>query len=282
MTDLVPFDNGEFHLNIRLHEADGFRVQAPGLARSLGFREAYDLLRVIPEVEKGSEIVRTPGGDQRIGYLTEAGFYRALGQRQSARISDPDIRNRVARFQTWVFGEVLPSIRKTGSYGNPAEVETLTPLEYAKRLVAAEERAVEAHERAEEAEQFKRSIEAGEGLALTDFHKKYFSLVPHTKFFDHLYAKGYLIDQRGKGSERDDGTFRDGPQHRKPGWRGKPFFYLHGGKDKAGTRRENTRVRPGSWELALREELAKDGLPANETAFELFAIDGGQIRGELS
>ena len=79
-TDLIPFTDGEFKISISLHEQDGFRVQAPGLARALGFREAYDLLRNIPAEEKGSELVRTPGGDQQVGYVTEAGFYRAMQQ----------------------------------------------------------------------------------------------------------------------------------------------------------------------------------------------------------
>lgn len=66
--DLIPFTDGEFKLAIGLHEHDGFRVQAPGLARALGFREAYDLLRNIPDEEKGSGLARTPGGDQLIGW----------------------------------------------------------------------------------------------------------------------------------------------------------------------------------------------------------------------
>lgn len=111
-TELIPFTDGEFKLAITLHEQDGFRVQAPGLGRALGFREAYDLLRNIPDEEKGSELVRTPGGDQQIGYVTEAGFYRALGQRQAARIPDVDARGAVERFQAWVYREVLPEIRK--------------------------------------------------------------------------------------------------------------------------------------------------------------------------
>lgn len=109
------FDNGEFHLDIGPN-ADAFRVLAPGLARALGYREARDVLRGIPDDEKGSELVRTPGGDQLVGYVTEAGFYRALGQRQTSRIADQDTRAAVQRFQSWVYREVLPAIRKTGSY----------------------------------------------------------------------------------------------------------------------------------------------------------------------
>ena len=113
----VPFTNGEFALEL-LPAGDSFKVAAPGLARALGMREAFDLLRPIPEDEKGSELVRTPGGEQRIGVVTEAGFYRAIGQRQAARITDPEIRSKVERFQSWVYGTVLPEIRKTGGYSS--------------------------------------------------------------------------------------------------------------------------------------------------------------------
>lgn len=113
---ITPFTNDEFDLAVELHEMDGFRVQSPGLARALGMRDAHRLMESIPEEEKGYTTACTPGGEQKVGYLTEAGFYRALGQRQAARITDPELRARVERFQAWVYRTVLPEIRKTGSF----------------------------------------------------------------------------------------------------------------------------------------------------------------------
>lgn len=165
-------------------------------------------------------------------------------------------------------------------------VEPLSGLEYALALVNAEQRVLEAQSRADAGDRFKRAIEAGDGLGLREFHKKYFSSVTETEFMEHLYAKHYLIDQRGKGSLRESGpragTYRDGAQHRHPSYKGKEFFYLHYGQDRAGGRRENTRVRPGQWEIALRDRLAKDGLPANENTSGLFVIEGGRTKGELA
>lgn len=119
MSDITPFSNGEFNLDM-IPAGDSFKVAAPGLAKSLGMRDAYRLLETIPEEEKGYTTARTPGGDQRIGFVTEAGFYRAIGQRQAARVKDPAIRAQVERFQTWVYGDVLPTIRRTGGYTAPA------------------------------------------------------------------------------------------------------------------------------------------------------------------
>ena len=164
----------------------------------------------------------------------------------------------------------------------PASVETLTPLEYALRLVDAEKRVLEAQAEAEVGKKFKRAIEAGKGLSLREFHKKYFSSITETEFMDHLYAKGYLINQLGKGSLRTSGpkagTHRNGSQHRHPAYKGKKFFYLHTIQDREENRRENTRVRPGEWELQLRDQLAAEGLAANENSTGLFAIDGGKVR----
>lgn len=164
----------------------------------------------------------------------------------------------------------------------PAAIETLTPLEYALRLVDAEKRVIEAQAQAEVGEKFKRAIEGGDGLTLRAFHKKYFSEIAETEFMEHLYTKSYLIDQRGKGTLRTEGpkagTYRDGSQHRHPSFKGKRFFYLHTGGVYGGKRREATRVRPGEWELSLRDQLAHEGLSSNENSTGLFAIEGGKAR----
>lgn len=133
MTQITPFSNGEFDLPI-IADGDSFRVLAPQLAHALGFRDAFRLVESIPEEEKGYTTACTPGGEQRVGYVTEAGFYRALGQRQPARITDPTVRAQVERFQSWVYAEVLPAIRKTGGYqvARPAEL----PQSYAEALRA--------------------------------------------------------------------------------------------------------------------------------------------------
>lgn len=144
-----------------------------------------------------------------------------------------------------------------------ATVKPLDELELAERQVVLIREKRAALARAVKAEAFQSAIEAGDGLTLRAFHKKYFSEVGERIFMDHLYARGYLIDQRGKGAERDDGTVRDGAQHRHPSAKGKHFFYLHGHGRYGGKRREATRVRPGAPELDLKAALIKDGMAAN-------------------
>jgi anti-repressor protein len=143
VNDLIPFTNGEFAISVEMHEVDGFRVQAPGLARALGHRDAFRLVESIPDDEKGYTLSCTPGGNQRVWYVTEAGFYRALGQRQAARITDDRIRESVTRFQSWVYGDVLPSLRKTGRYEVAERFEIPATFAEALELAAKQAREIE-------------------------------------------------------------------------------------------------------------------------------------------
>lgn len=80
---------------------------APSLARTLEYKDSRDMLRGVPDDEKGPHSVRTPGGVQEATFLTEPGFYRVVFRSQSA-VAEP--------LKRWVFREVLPSLRKTGQY----------------------------------------------------------------------------------------------------------------------------------------------------------------------
>lgn len=147
MSDLQIFENDEFQLRIN-PVGDSFTVEAPGLARALGFHEARDLVRTIPDDEKGSEIAPTPGGEQLVWHVTEPGFYRAIGQRQAARIKTAAVREKVTRFQNWVYRDVLPAIRKTGSYSvTPAHPLPRTFSEALRELADAVEQRDAAEQR---------------------------------------------------------------------------------------------------------------------------------------
>lgn len=113
---------------------------ATDVARVLGYREAYDLTRTLDDDEKGPQMVRTPGGPQSITVITEPGLYRAIVQRQAGYVKNPEAARQVKAFQRWVTHELLPEIRRTGSYSLPrdypsalralaAEVESRTALE---------------------------------------------------------------------------------------------------------------------------------------------------------
>lgn len=83
---------------------------ATDVATTLGYRNAPDASRHLDDDEKGTHILRTPGGDQSLTVINESGLYALV-----LRSRKPEAR----KFAKWVTREVLPSIRKTGQYQQP-------------------------------------------------------------------------------------------------------------------------------------------------------------------
>lgn len=75
-------------------------------------RRRNDYLRGIPAEWRGTQKVRTPSGEQSMVTLHEPGLYWLIARSKSP-LAVP--------FQKWVFEEVLPTIRKTGSYSLPSD-----------------------------------------------------------------------------------------------------------------------------------------------------------------
>lgn len=149
-------------------------------------------------------------------------------------------------------------------------------IEAEDRADAEALRADKAEKRAEIEQRHRRAIEAGDGIHLTDFGKKYFSEVPARKFDEHLYKNRWLIDQRGT-RVRPDGEVRDGWDHRKPTYKGRPFIYEHDTGNHGGRRRFQPRVRPQR-EIELRDALAAEGLPVNEHSTGLVLITSTDVK----
>lgn len=80
------------------------------VAEALGYRNAPDASRHLDADEKGTHILRTLGGDQKLTIISESGLYALV-----LRSRKPEAR----KFAKWVTSEVLPSIRKNGGYGTP-------------------------------------------------------------------------------------------------------------------------------------------------------------------
>lgn len=90
---------------------------AADVASSLEYRIAGDMTRNLDEDEKGTQVVRTPGGDQEMLVINESGLYSAILRSRKAE---------ARRFKKWVTAEVLPAIRKHGSYEDSKGV--MTPM----------------------------------------------------------------------------------------------------------------------------------------------------------
>lgn len=108
---------------------------ARDVCAALGIQNSADTLaKVLDDDEKGVASVYTPGGDQRMATVNEPGLYSLI-----LRSRKPEAK----QFKRWITHEVLPSIRKTGSY---AMLDGITRRDLAVMVVEAED-AREAAER---------------------------------------------------------------------------------------------------------------------------------------
>lgn len=146
MGALVPFvfEGRE----LRAFDRDGEPWFVAGDASSfLSHATAKDLTRSLDDDEKGRHTVPTPGGEQEVLIISEAGLYRAIAQRRTTAAIPAETREFITRFQRWVFHDVLPEIRRTGSYqpqaalalpdfSNPAAAARAWAEQYEARAVA--------------------------------------------------------------------------------------------------------------------------------------------------
>jgi prophage antirepressor-like protein len=85
-----------------------FCVVAKDVCEALGIVwNGAPAINHVPDEWKGVRSVLTPRGAQEMLTLTEEGLYFFLGR------SD---KPKALPFQKWVYGDVVPSIRKTGQY----------------------------------------------------------------------------------------------------------------------------------------------------------------------
>lgn len=73
----------------------------------LGINKYRDAVTRLDDDERGSLLVDTPGGKQRVAAVTEPGLYKLI-----MRSRKPEAHE----FQRWVTHTVLPQIRRTGGY----------------------------------------------------------------------------------------------------------------------------------------------------------------------
>ena len=113
MSDLKSFFFRGDEVRVALTENRELLFVAKDVLKSLGYAEDYNpsrALQSVPEEWKGVQRMHTLGGEQDMLILTEQGLYFFL-----CRSDKPTARP----FQKWLAGEVLPSIRRTGSYSLP-------------------------------------------------------------------------------------------------------------------------------------------------------------------
>ena len=171
---------------------------ARDVCECLGLGRQQDSTRYLDEDEKGECLVNTPSGEQMAVTVSEPGLYSLI-----LRSRKPEAK----AFKRWIVHEVIPSIRKTGSYGIPALPNFRNPAEAARAWTDKEEqRLLEEQKRlalerrmeevrpkvvfAESIEVAKTCIPVGEMAKLIKQATGYD--IGQNRFFEWLRNKGYL------------------------------------------------------------------------------------------
>ena len=104
----VPFATGKT-IGIFKDDSDQIWFHGPDVARLLDYASPSDMYRMVDDENKGAHIVQgvNHGKNQQCISLSEAGFY------QVALSSRTELGKKL---MNWVCSELLPTVRKTGSY----------------------------------------------------------------------------------------------------------------------------------------------------------------------
>ncbi|HBX5957023.1 Bro-N domain-containing protein [Klebsiella pneumoniae] len=111
-------------------------------------------LQMLDDDERGVNLTYTPGGNQNMNIISESGFYKLIAR--SRKASTPD--TFAHRFSNWVFREVIPSIRKTGSYGVPFAFLN----DFSKRMAAYQKEASKRGYKLQRCKEEKRALKSEE------------------------------------------------------------------------------------------------------------------------
>jgi prophage antirepressor-like protein len=119
MSSIIPFSFESTEIRAIANDQGEPWFVASDVAEVLGYREAYHMVRLLDDDEKGPHIVGTPGGDQEMTIISESGLYACILKSR---------RPEAKAFRKWVTSEVLPTLRKTGRYAVPVET-AITPAQ---------------------------------------------------------------------------------------------------------------------------------------------------------
>lgn len=161
------------------------------VAAALGFTNPRDAISThVFDEDKGVESIDTLGGKQKMTVINESGLYALVfGSRLKS----------AQRFKHWVTSEVLPAIRKTGSYQAPQgkELLALAVLE-AQKTIEEQSKAIE---RMKPKEIFADAVSTSQTSILIGDLAKLLRQngvdIGQKRLFEYLRNHGYLIKRKG-------------------------------------------------------------------------------------
>ena len=145
MNEITVFNNDEFgSIRTVTIESEPWFV-GKDVAEVLGYQNgSRDINRHVDDEDKLCTKIEYAGQKREVTIINESGLYSLI---LSSKLPN------AKKFKRWVTSEVLPSIRKTGSYGKP--MSQLEIAQYSINLLIEQERKMKALE-AQQGEQVKR------------------------------------------------------------------------------------------------------------------------------
>jgi prophage antirepressor-like protein len=172
---------------------------ASDVCKVLGISDVKQAVERLDDDERGRYSVPSGGGMQSTTCITESGLYSLI---LTSRKSE------AKTFKRWITHEVLPAIRKTGSYS----LQTMTPaeafLQIAQNMLAVERQIAEIHEWLGDQAQHIEAIDA----ELLD--RDYYSVkqwcqkqrIPHTPSILQKWGKAAVELSRARSIEIKDAS----------------------------------------------------------------------------
>ena len=111
MNDMQIFNYGEYPVRTILQDGEPWWVLAD-VCRVLDIKNSRDVANRLDEDEKGVSLTHTPGGPQNMTIISESGLYSVI-----LRSDKPEAKP----FRRWVTHDILPAIRREGTYSIAAQ-----------------------------------------------------------------------------------------------------------------------------------------------------------------
>lgn len=173
MSELLVFSNPEFGKVRTISDGDKVLFCGSDVAKALGYAKPQNAIAAHCKgaLKRG---ILTNGGEQQMLFIPEGDIYRL-----AARSELPSAE----KFESWIFDEVLPSIRKHGAYMTPDTIDKMiaSPEFGIKLLTALQE------------ERQKVNVLQAENSALT---VKTAIMAPKAEYFDALVDRESLLSIR--------------------------------------------------------------------------------------